>query len=112
MAGTITALRFQKRNKDRVNIYLDGQFAFGLAAIEAAHLKVGQTLSDDEIIKLRMRDDIERAYGRALDYLSYRPRSESEVCRRLREKDVADQVVAVVIGRLKRAGLVDDRAFA
>jgi regulatory protein len=112
MAGKITALRYQKRNKDRVNVYLDGTFAFGLAVIEAARLRVGQTLSDDEIIKLRMRDDIERAYGRALNYLSYRPRSESEVCRNLREKDVEDEVVAVVIGRLKRAGLVDDRAFA
>jgi regulatory protein len=59
-----------------------------------------------------MKDDIERAYGRALDYLSYRPRSESEVRRNLREKDVADRTVDVVIGRLKRAGFLDDREFA
>lgn len=112
MAGKITALAYQKRNKDRVNVYLDGKFAFGLAAIEAACLHVGQTLSDEGIIRLRMKDDIERAYGRALDYLSYRPRSESEVRRNLREKDVADRTVDVVIGRLKRAGFLDDREFA
>jgi regulatory protein len=112
MAGKITALTYQKRNKDRVNVYLDGKFAFGLAAIEAARLQVGQTLSDDEIIRLRMRDDIEWAYGRTLDYLSYRPRSESEVRRNLRDKDVEDRIVDVVIGRLKRAGLLDDREFA
>jgi regulatory protein len=112
MAGKITALTYQKRNKDRVNVYIDGRFAFGLAAIEAAHLHVGQTLTDDEIIRVRMRDDIERAYGRALDYLAYRPRSESEVRRNLGSKDVEDGVVDVVIGRLKRAGLVDDREFA
>jgi regulatory protein len=112
MAGKITALTYQKRNKDRVNVYLDGKFAFGLAAIEAARLQVGQTLSDDEIIRLRMRDDIEWAYGRTLDYLSYRPRSESEVRRNLRDKDVKDRIVDVVIGRLKRAGLLDDREFA
>jgi regulatory protein len=112
MAGKITALAYQKRNKDRVNVYLDGKFAFGLAVIEAARLHVGQILSDDEIIRLRTRDDVERAYGRALDYLSYRPRSESEVRRNLREKDVEDQIVDVVIGRLERAGLLDDREFA
>lgn len=112
MAGKITALAYQKRNKDRVNVHLDGKFAFGLAAIEAARLRVGQTLSDEEIVRLRMKDDIERAYGRALDYLSYRPRSESEVRRNLREKDVADRTVDVVIGRLKRAGFLDDREFA
>ncbi|MGD8966751.1 MAG: RecX family transcriptional regulator, partial [Anaerolineae bacterium] len=112
MAGKITALAYQKRNKDRVNVYLDGKFAFGLAVIEAARLHVGQILSDDEIIRLRTMDDVERAYGRALDYLSYRPRSESEVRRNLREKDVEDQIVDEVVGRLTRAGLLDDREFA
>jgi regulatory protein len=112
MAGKITALAYQKRNKDRVNVYLDGKFAFGLAVIEAARLHVGQILSDDEIIRLRTRDDVERAYGRALDYLSYRPRSESEVRRNLREKDVEDQIVDEVVGQLTRAGLLDDREFA
>ena len=112
MAGKITALRFQKRNKDRVNVYIDGQFAFGLAAIEAARLRVGQTLSDDDVARLRVRDEVERAYERALNFLSYRPRSEAEVRRNLYKKDVEDEVVEVVVERLTRAGLVDDREFA
>ena len=53
MAGTITALKFQQRNKERVNVYLDGEFAFGLAATEAAHLRKGQSLSDGEIASLQ-----------------------------------------------------------
>jgi regulatory protein len=112
MAGKITALRFQKRNKDRVNVYIDGQFAFGLAAIEAARLRVGQTLSDDDVARLRVRDEVERAYERALNFLSYRPRSETEVRRNLSKKDVEDEVIEVVVERLTRAGLVDDREFA
>jgi regulatory protein len=112
MAGTITALRFQKRNKDRVNVYLDGRFAFGLAAVEAAHLKVGQELSDADIARLRNQDEIERAYERALNFLSYRPRSEAEVRRNLRGKNLEGAVVESVIERLKRAGLLDDREFA
>jgi regulatory protein len=112
MAGRITALAYQKRNKNRVNVYLDGEFAFGLTAVEAGRLHVGQTLSDDEILTLRMRDNVEWAYGRALDYLSYRPRSEYEVRHNLGEKDVEDRIVDAVIGRLKRAGLLDDREFA
>jgi regulatory protein len=112
MAGKITALRFQKRNKDRVNVYVDDRFAFGLAAIEAARLRVGQTLSDDDIARLRERDEVERAYERALNFLSYRPRSEAEVRRNLRKKDVEDEVVEMVVERLTRAGLLDDREFA
>jgi regulatory protein len=112
MAGTVTALRFQKRKKNRVNIYLDGQFAFGLAAIEAVRLRVGQTLSDEEIARLQRQDGVERAYERALNFLSYRPRSEAEVRRNLHKKNVEDEVVEVVVERLTRAGLLDDREFA
>jgi regulatory protein len=112
MAGKITELRFQKRNKDRVNVYLDGQFAFGLAAIKAAHLKVGQELDDADIARLQKQDEIERVYERALNFLSYRPRSEAEVRRNLRGKDVENQVIESVVERLTQAGLLDDREFA
>jgi len=112
MAGTITALRFQKRNKDRVNVYLDDQFAFGLAVIEASHLQVGQMLSDDDIARLQKQDEVERAYERALNFLSYRPRSEAEVRRNLRKKNVEPEVVEAVAERLTRAGLLNDQEFA
>jgi regulatory protein len=112
MAGKITALRFQKHNKDRVNVYLDGQFGFGLAAIEAVRLRVGQTLSDNDIADLKSRDEVERAYERALNFLSYRPRSEAEVRQNLRKKDVGEETVEAVVERLTRAGLLDDREFA
>ncbi len=111
MGGRITALRVQKRNRNRVNVYLDGRFAFGLAAIEAARLRVGQVLSDEDIARLRQRDTAERAAERALGLLSYRPRSEAEIRERVTER--YDQETAVeVLERLRRSGLVDDREFA
>jgi len=112
MAGTVTAMRFQKRNKNRVNIYIDGQFSFGLTAIEAARLRVGQALSDDDITRLQMQDEVERAYERALNFLSYRPRSEFEVRSNLRKKNVEDEVIEAVVERLTRAGLLNDQEFA
>jgi regulatory protein len=112
MAKTITALRFQKRNKNRVNVYIDGQFAFGLAAIEAAHLQVGQTLSANDIARLQRQDEVEKAYERALNFLSYRPRSEAEIRRNLRKKKVKDEVIDEAVDRLTRAGLLNDREFA
>lgn len=111
MGGQITALRVQRRNRNRVNVYLDGRFAFGLAAIEAARLRVGQVLSDEEIARLQQRDTAERAAERALDLLSYRPRSEAEIRERLAERH-DPETVAEVLERLRRSGLVDDREFA
>ena len=113
MAGTITALTVQKKNRDRVNVYLDGRFAFGLAAIEAARLRRGQTLSDDEIAALQNRDEVQKAHESALRYLDYRPRSTDEIRRHLmKSKDVAPEVMDEVVERLTSVGLLDDRAFA
>ncbi len=112
MAGTITALKVQKRNPQRVNVYLDGRYAFSLAAIEAARLRCGQVLFDEDIEGLKERDSFEKAHDRALRFLSYRPRSEAEVRRYLQGKAVSPAIAEEVIERLTRARLLDDLAFA
>ena len=112
MAGTITGLTYQQHNRERVSIYLDGSFAFGLPAIVASRLRVGQALSDVEIAALQSADDVERAYGRALDFLSYRPRSEAEVRSALHKKGLSDETIDAVVARLQQAGLLNDAEFA
>ncbi len=112
MAGTITELKVQKGNRRRVNVYLDGKYAFSLAAIEAAKLHRGQVLSDEEIQKLQERDAFQKAHDRALRFLSYRPRSEAEMRRYLRDKDTPKAIEEEVIQRLTAVGLLDDLAFA
>ncbi len=66
----ITALKLQKRNRQRVNVYLDGEFAFGLARIVAAWLAVGQEIDDQKIAQLQQEDAREVAYQRALKFLT------------------------------------------
>ena len=112
MAGTITALQAQKKNKERVNVYIDGRFAFGLAAIEAVRLRHGQKLSDEEIAALQDRDEAHQAHEVALRYLDYRPRSVDEIRRHLKSKQVEPDVIDEIVERLTDAGLLDDRAFA
>jgi regulatory protein len=112
MAGTITALKFQQRNKERVSVYLDGEYAFGLAATEAARLRKGQTLSDGQIAALQAQDDRQRAFDQAVRFLSYRPRSRAEVERYLRGKKMAADVIADVVARLEQADYLNDEAFA
>ena len=108
----VTALKAQARNPKRVNVYLDGQFAFGLAKIEAIRLRVGQELDETALARLQQADDEEQAHERALKLLLIRPRSEDEIRRKLREHKVADETVEAVLARLRRSGLVDDAAFA
>jgi regulatory protein len=112
VSGTITSLRFQKRTRDRVSVYLDGRFAFGLPAVDAARLKVGQVLTDQDIERLRDLDVEQKAYDRAVRFLAYRPRSEAEVRARLRRSATDQPVIEAVIGRLKAQGYLDDAEFA
>lgn len=112
MAGRVTALKYQKKDRDRVSVYLDGRFAFGLPAIVAASLKAGQFLSEQDLEALRGEGTAEEAYNSALHYLSYRPRSTAEVVTHLQRAGVTDDHVAQVVDRLERAGLLGDEAFA
>jgi regulatory protein len=112
VGSQITALEVQKHNRQRVNVYLDGHFAFGLAAIEAIQLQVGQHLSAAEIACLKKKDRIEIAHGRALKFLSYRPRSVAEMQRYLTGKEFDAHTIEQVIARLSRADLLNDEAFA
>lgn len=108
----ITRLVIQERDKERVNVHLDGEFAFGLALNEAIHLKVGQLLSDADIEALQTEDAYHKAYHRVLDLLSRRPYSTGEVQRYLQQKQIAPHHSERVIERLTDVGLLDDLAFA
>jgi regulatory protein len=112
MEHKITRLTLQKRNHQRVNVYLDGEYAFGLSRIVAAWLQVGQEISDEKIEQLLAADAVEVAYRRALNFLSYRPRSESEVIKNLRKHNTDENIQREVINRLKNNGMINDRLFA
>ena len=53
-----------------------------------------------------------RAKNIAYRYLSYRPRSYSEVERKLRDKGFDDVTVRIVLSNLIRLGYIDDEKFA
>lgn len=108
----ITALTLQKRNRQRVNIYLDGEFAFGVSRIVAAWLQVGQEIDEQKIAQLKDEDERESAYQLALRYLGHRPRSEHEVRTHLHRKGVSNATIEITLKRLIAARLVNDEAFA
>ena len=108
----ITALKAQKRNRSRVSVYLDGEYAFGLARIIAAWLQVGQVLTEEKIAELEAQDAGEVAYQQALRLLNFRDRSESEIIKGLKQRQTPEEIITEVIARLHRGGLLDDQRFA
>lgn len=118
MAGKITSLRFQKGNQERVNVYLEGEYAFALPAIEAAKLRKGQFLSDEEIRALQTVDLAAKAFDRAVRFLGVRPRSEWEVRQNLQRyrprggEALTEAQIDQVIERLQSRDYLNDREFA
>jgi regulatory protein len=110
----ITAIETQKNHAERVNVYLDGRFAFGASALVIAsrHITEGRELSDEDIDSLKGDDSAERAYNAALNFLSFRPRSTRELEDYFRRKGVEPIISGAVIERLRRINLVNDGEFA
>jgi len=108
----ITALVVQKKNPNRVNIHLDGEFAFGVARITAAWLKNGDELSNEKIARLMNEDMREWAYQQAMLFLSYRARSEKEIRQNLHKHEVPEEAIEETLQRLHSAGFANDNEFA
>lgn len=112
MDREITALKAQVKNPNRISVFLDGAYAFGLARIVAAWLSIGQHLSEEDITRLKEQDTYEVAYQRSLRFLGARARSEDEVRKKLSDQGFEEKVAESTVQRLKDNGFLSDDQFA
>lgn len=110
---TVTALLSQPR-RQLVDLYLDGALAFtlGRKLAQESALYVGRELSQEEVRGLAAQEEERVALDAAYRYLTYRPRSESEMRTRLRRKGVRPNTLEKTLERLRQLRLLDDAAFA
>ena len=112
--GKITALKPQKRDDARMNIEIDGKFAFGLHVdiVLAHYLSAGDELSAEQIESLQQEDEVKKAITAALNLISFRPRASGELQRKLREKGYAAEAAEAAIQRMLDLGYLNDADFA
>ena len=110
----ITTLEPQANNPERINLYVDGRFLLGVSAaiVLQMELQLGQELLPDQLELLRREEVEQRAVDRALNYLSFRPRSREEVRRYLRRKETPPEIIDAALARLDRLDFVNDHSFA
>lgn len=110
----ITALEPQAHNPERYNLYVDGHFLLGVNAniVLQMGLEVQQELLPEQVEQLSSAEAEQQAVDRALNYLSFRPRSREEVRRYLRRKETPPDIIEAALARLDRLDFVNDRAFA
>ncbi len=110
----ITTLKIQSRDKTRCNVYLDGEFAFGVSVenVYKFGLKVGKELSKDEIEELGREDQTGLALSKAISYATKALKTRFQVKTNLEKKGYDAKTVNFVLDKLTSNGLIDDVEYA
>src|SRR5688572_15126338 len=95
----ITEIREQKRRKNRANVYLDGAFAFGcnLNVVVKFRLKEGLVLTPEQITAIQEGEVRQECFDRAMDFLSRRMHSRSELTKKLTKYEYGKATIDSVL---------------
>ncbi|MGN1032468.1 MAG: recombination regulator RecX [Intestinibacter sp.] len=111
--GIITKIESQKKNNDRVNIYVDEKFFMAIykELVFSFNLKKGQEI-DTNYLKNILEDEIYmKAKNKALNILSKSSQSERQIRQKL-SKDFEDNTIDRVVEFLQKYKFVDDEDLA
>ncbi|HNZ70774.1 MAG TPA: RecX family transcriptional regulator [Candidatus Dojkabacteria bacterium] len=125
----ITAITVQKKDNDRFNLFVDGEFLFGVGVSTVAknNLYFNKDISDDEIEKIRIEDLVDRVYLRVSDYAINSHKTSKDIinyCRELLYKKADDWFPKDLFNELKESlpeqilqklidnGIVNDKIYA
>ncbi len=103
----------QDNNPDRVSVFLDEAFAFGVYQdlVLEYGLYTGRVLGVEEQQQIIRADRELGAKRTALRYVASRPRTVAEVRRKLQRSDVEEDVIDRVVERLRALHYLDDAAY-
>jgi regulatory protein len=110
----ITALKPQQKRRQRLAVFVDGEFFAGIDRETAVQLrlKVGDAVEPGDLSKILEREEEIRAREKCLRWLEARSRTRRELEDRLRRLDVSPEIAGRVLDRLEETGLLNDAALA
>ncbi len=112
---TITSIEQAKKNVDRVNIFLDGEFWVGLDKNELLELKLHKNKTIDEKEKREIEDKSTKGKikARVLNYIFIRPHSKREISDHFKvKKDIQKEVLDDILNKLEEQNIISDLEFA
>lgn len=110
----ITKIEYQKKNTDRVSIYLDDNYAFGLDLniMIKYSLSKNMELEDDFISEILKAEEEINTYNYAISVLSRTSKSEKQLRQKLSDKGYDSQFIENAINKLKKQKYIDDEAYS
>ena len=109
----ITDIEAQKKRKNRYNIYIDDEFAFGLdeEVVMTCSLSIGMELTDSFIEEIIKKEEYKKAYNYAIRLLAFRSRSEKEIRDKMKLKGYEEQIINKTIDLLYDDKYLNDLEF-
>ncbi len=110
----ITKIEEQKKNKNRMSVFIDGAFAFGIDAFSlyALKLKESDEVSEERLALITDTILFEDAKNYAAKLLTQRSYTERDMKRKIKDRTGSDEVTEKTIAFLKEYKLIDDVDFA
>lgn len=110
----ITSYEEQKHNKEKLNVYIDGEYSFSITLNGWAKnfLWVGKELSEDEINKIKQEDTCELALSYAYRVIGNGLKTEVEMRRKFKEKAFSEDDIEYAINKLKEYNYINDKYYA
>lgn len=109
----ITKIEIQKRNKERVNLFLDGEYAFALSAelIYKEGLKINAEIDSEKLKALAERESFIRCKESALRIIERSYKTEKEMRDKLKLKGYEDNSISKSIEFLKEYNFINDTNY-
>lgn len=110
----ITDIKIKKSNLNIVKLYINSElFAeIDYSVIQDLDLHIGETVSEQMLEIIEQNSMLSSAKIEAIRFLSYRPRSEWEIEKKLYNKKYQLNIIKNTINWLKEENLINDRDFA
>lgn len=110
----ITMIEIQKNNPNRVSIYLNNTFAFGLdMTIYLNHgLSKGMELDDGFIEQILKAEEKIKAFNFAIALLSSKDRTEKEIINKLTDKGYENDIITDVLDKLREYNYINDELYS
>lgn len=111
---TITAITEQQKDKNRVNVFIDGAYAFSLTLdqILSEKVKPGLQLDTQDIARLKKLSSDGKLQQRMYEWLGLRPHSQKELRDYLHRKKVAPEQIDIWTKQAQEYHLQDETLFA
>lgn len=112
--GKITSIKVCEKDKNRCNVFVDGEFSFAIP-IEIAYnnnLKVGLELNEQKINELIFLSDKSKALSKGINYVSKNLKTKKQVKDYLLKKGFSIEITYFVIDKLKEYKYIDDVEYS